>query len=287
MNSSLFNFKSNKQNILKKYFIAIVPLLLFGVYKNGVNLLLNNVSIITILKLLIFPIFGFVFGLIIDFSNSKKLSIDFYSLIGLLIGLAVPYSCNLLIFVCSMLVLFLLSKFDSDKSFNHIAVVSLLIAVCLAIFAKLDYRTIIEVNNEYEYSLFDKFIGFNQSGIFISSILSSFIGLIILCFSELYKRNIAIISLISYLVVVLFNIIFHGYFETFNLIFSGANIFCFVYLAPMCIFSPISKNRSILFAVLIGVVSGIVSILGLYQISGFIAIIFANIVEFIISAIKK
>lgn len=287
MNSNLIELKNQKSRLIIQYLLALTPLIMFGIYKNAINLYLNGVSITTILSLLLFPILGSSLGMVIDIINNKKLKIDFNFLIGLIIGLITPYSCNIIVFLIAFLFLFIINKIDLFNNLNYICIISIIIILGLCFLAKFDYRNILEINNKYSYSLFDKFIGFNIGGLFTTSILASIIGYIILSFNKLYKKEIAIISLITYMIILTTNILVHNLHQTINLMLNSNNIFGIIFIAPLCIFTPIGKKQTMIFSIIIGIIGGIISIIGLPDIAIMISILVANIINSIILVFKN
>ena len=77
------------------YIISLIPLILFGFYKNGISLYIKDyVNIVGMLKPLLFIIIGFLLGIIVNIIYEKIIhkEVTFYE----------KKNCNIVFVVCNI-----------------------------------------------------------------------------------------------------------------------------------------------------------------------------------------
>ena len=160
-NDILIHKNSNTHNLLKKFFISLLPLILYGFYKNGILLYLNGaINFLSIFKPLLFPLLGFSSGLLINYITKKKIYINELSLYGLLIGMIVPLSTNILLFLIILLILLYISTILEKKvKVNTVCLIKIAIILLSLIFNCYEYGNINELNTVYDLYLRDILFG--------------------------------------------------------------------------------------------------------------------------------
>lgn len=275
MNNIYVHNKKNNLNLL--YIISFILLIFYGFYKNGI--LLREFGIISMIKPLIIPSVTIIINLL--FSKIKKIKFLNNNLIYLLlISLMVPSNMSIILFSIIILIVSILLYFVIDKinlKFNVVAVIKLLIMLLLFVLGKNSYLNSIEQAHVYSYDLLDVFLGRGISGICSSSILLILIGYLILYTNEYYKKEIPIISLCVYLLgTVVMKLVFHKVF-----IINALIIYSMVFIAPINEYSPVGKNKKIIYSILIG----ILTLLFTYFITAYDGVILAILISSLINYI--
>ena len=98
---------SSENSYFYHLFFAFLPLIGYGIYKNGILPFLNHDSSwIFIFKPLFLAVIGFLMGYLVDYFRSlqlKKKLVWKYSIYGLAIALLMPFQISILFFVFKFL----------------------------------------------------------------------------------------------------------------------------------------------------------------------------------------
>ena len=199
-------------NSIKKisliYFISLIPLILFGFYKNGISLYIKGyVNVLGMFKPLLFIIIGLICGILSniiyekinksDKNISDILFSSFHMLYGVLIASVSSINTNLFLFsIVTFLVLFI-SKFIKNNKVNIVALASLIIFFIMNIFHEFSFLNSYEVSNHFNMNAIDYLFGKGSGGIFTTNIILLIISFIILYCSKVYKKNVSLFSIIS------------------------------------------------------------------------------------------
>lgn len=280
MNNILIHKKSSLSKIYMNYFIALIPLIIYGIYKNGILLYIDgSISFINVFKPLLLPIIGGLSGLFVHFVINREFKFNPLILYGLIVGMIVPISTNILIFLVAIIALLFLSKYlEKYFSFNTICFVKLIIVGFLLIFKMCEYANVTELAHDYAFSFIDIIFGRGIGGISSSSIILIIVGYIYLLSDYYYKKEIPLYGLLSYILVILISYIFIKDFSIIiNNIFASSVLFTFVFIAPMSEFSPYTPKGKLIFGISIGVLSALFTIfIGSFEAS-IIAILIVSI----------
>ena len=249
----IFSKDNNREYLL---FIAIIPLYLYGIYKNGYLLYANKyINLFGIFKVVLYPLIsaliGYLFGYI--FKNKKRELLNF----GVLAGLIVPFNFNMVIYFILVIGLLLLVALIPNK--YKINELSLFLAILIVI-SKLSNNSLLfnpmELTNMYKFTLVDLFFGRGASLLYTSSIFWIICSYFVLVFIKTYKKNIFLISGFTFTILFLvYMIITKDYLNTFKLFLNGTTFFSLVYLAPINIASPSTDKEITIFSILLGIVS--------------------------------
>lgn len=253
MNDNYLHEKKNNINTI--YLIVLSFLIAFGFYKNGILVFKEfSNNYIMLFKPLLFPILSIGISILFDFIFNKSLKLTDNSIYLLLVSMIIPVNTSVLLFIFLNLVFNILIKFVFDKfnlRINYVALFKLMIICVLIFFNKYNYANNLEIIKKYSYDLIDIFIGRGISGVCSSSILFSFLGYIFLSLNKYYKNEIPIISIISYMVLVL---IFKFAFNHV-IIINSLIIFAFIFIAPLNSFSPAIKKDKVIYSILTGILA--------------------------------
>lgn len=290
-NEILIHKNYNLTKIYQKYFIALLPLIIYGFYKNGLLLYLDNsISFINMFKPLLFPILGAFSGLIVNLVLKKEFKFNPLILYGLIVGMIMPINTNIIIFGIAMIGLMFLANFLETKfSFNIVCFIKLLLVILLMILSSYEYGNVTEIAQNYAFSFIDILFGRGIGGVCSSSIVWIVAGFIYLIMDYYYKKEIPIYAIISYVIITLLSYLF---IKDINIIISNvvssSVLFAFIFIAPIANFSSYTKNGKLLFGILIGVITAVLTIfIGSFE-SAIIAILLASILkDFIDNIIRQ
>ena len=290
---------NKSDNSIKKitltYIISLLPLILFGFYKNGISLYIKKyISILEMFKPLIIILLGFMIGVLVNIIYEKKINknkdnikdIIFSSLhpiYGILIGCISSINTNIILFSIVTFIVLLISKFIKNTKINYIALSSLIIFFIMNIFGKFSFLNIYEVSNKFNMNAIDYLFGKGSGGIVTTNILLLIISYIILYNSNIYKRNIPIYSFISFLLLtIIYCFIKNDIGNIMNMLFTNGILFSFVYIASEPNSSSYTRLGSTIYGIIVGILSFIFYLINpaLSSLGGiFIASIFNSLID--------
>lgn len=262
--------KSNNsiKRITLTYIISLLPLILFGFYKNGISLYIKKyVNILEMFKPLVIILLGFLIGATVNVIYEKKINknkdnikdIIFSSLhpiYGILIGCISSINTNIILFSLVTFIILLISKFTKNTKINYITLTSLIIFFIMNIFGKFSFLNAYEVSNNFNMNAIDYLFGKGNGGIVTTNILLLIISYIILYNSNIYKRNIPIYSFISFLLLtIIYCFIKNDIGNIMNMLFTNGILFSFVYIASEPNSSSYTRLGSTIYGIIVGVLS--------------------------------
>lgn len=259
------NYSIKKISLI--YLLSLLPLIVFGFYKNGINLYMKKyVNIFGLLKPLLIIIIGFIIGILVNLiyeklvkkSNSKISDIifsSFHPIYGVLIAGVSSINTNLLLFTIITFIVLFISKFLSLK-INYVALCSLIILFIMNIFNKFTFLNIYEINTKFNLNTIDYMLGKGSGGIITTNILLLILSFIILYNIKTYKKLIPIISTIVFgLLVICYSIYNNNIGNILNMMFTNGILFSYIYIAPETISSCYTKNGIIIYSILIAIIT--------------------------------
>lgn len=263
MNKTYLKAKDNIKSINLNIFIALLPLLFTGFYKNGLKLYMNNlVSVYGLFKPLLFDIIGLLCGIIVNIiynrikKSNNKIFNDFYPLYGLLIASVISINTNIVLFTTSTFVLLLISKLLNNNKINIIAFTSLIIIFISNLLGQFTYLNLYEQKNTLTLNSLDYLIGRGSGGINTTYILVLIISLIVLSVNRYYKKEIPLYSSITFISCLTFYLIFTNKIGTIlDNIFTNGILFSYIFIAPEFLTSSYTKKGKIIYSIIIGVVT--------------------------------
>jgi len=106
---------TDKKDLIKKYYIALIPLILFSIYKNGI-LLFNN-DLINISKIFT-PLYFYIISIIVGFIASKILKDNTKEniLICLIVSSTISINTNMIIYPILLFVSLFIGKVITTKT---------------------------------------------------------------------------------------------------------------------------------------------------------------------------
>lgn len=268
MNNKYIDSGQNIKKINLNILISLLPLILFGFYKNGIKLYyLGLENFIGMLKPLIFAISGFLIGLISSFIYDRfikkkdvlffKDSLNtFYPLYGVLIASIISINTNYILFVLVTFIVLFFSKFIKNNYLNVVSLAFLIILIIMNITSSFTFLNVYEINAILHLEPIDYFLGMGSGGVFATCAILLILSFIILCLKNYYKKEIAIISISTYIIC----IFIYGLFTSdlkliLESIFSNGLLFNFIYIAPLSMFSPSTYKGKVIYSILVGIVT--------------------------------
>ena len=248
--------KENISIIVKKYLLCLLPLIIYGIYKNGYLLYSRNlISFPEIFKIVYLLLISFCVYLIINKLIFKK---SFWSLdlvFILVIPLFMPSNINIVIYTLGLFISYLLVSILGKKlKFNKMAFCKLFIILLLVLFSNYTYLISGLALNIYSLNLWDNLWGRNIGGIATSNIILGLIILIIFCLTNIYKKSVAISSLLTFLILTLilndFNI---------NIITYSTPILGIILLNIDTTSTPVTKKAMIIYGIMHGILTSILT----------------------------
>ena len=274
MNKVYIHSKNTIDKYVLKYIYGLIPLVLYGIYKNGIILYnANLINFFSIFKVLYLIVISLIIYVIFSIITKRKLKLNLELLSILIIPLFMPYSINLLLYSISLFILLFIDYYLSKiLKYNNISFIILGIILVLVIFNSYNYLNPIEQTNNYSYSFLDLLFGRNPGGIAASSIIIGIILIIYYSIFTIYKQNIAISSIIVFL---LLTVILNNF--NINSLLNSNAILSFILIAPELKNTPVSLKGTIIYGIVVGIISALLCQFVSIYIGAFIAIFIVSL----------
>ena len=278
--------KENKNEYL--FYLSVIPLFLYGIYKNGYLLYINKyINFFGVIKVAMYPVIavllGFIFGFIFKEKKENLLKCS------ILAGLVAPFDFNMIAFYSIIVgILFLVALVPNHNKINELSLLCTILILLNKVFNNSIIFNPMELTNMYKFTLFDLFFGRGASFLYTSSIFFLIVSYIILLFIKTYKKNIPLIASFSFILLALiYMIITKTYLNNLVILLNGTTFFSFIYLAPINEVSPSIKKEIIIYSVLVGVVSFILIYLFKIYTGSIIAVLSLSIIYRIYYKIRQ
>lgn len=215
--------------------LILVPLIIYGIYKNGIYLYRNKlVSGLGMFKPIIIIFGGAVIAAIVNFlyeyfykGNKQNSIIDnifssFHVEYAILLGCIMSINVNLLIYFIVLTIVIIASKFIDDK-INTVCIIFLIIYAISYFMDGFSFLNIYESSKTFSYEFIDYLIGRAPGGLASTHVILIIAGLIGLTLTNNNKTTISLSSIITYIILVF------GYAIVTKNDFSSI-LFCYNYL---------------------------------------------------------
>lgn len=275
-----------KNNDAFIYYLSFIPLIIYGLYKNGYLLVSNNyASFVDAYKIVLYPIGCFLIGVLFSLAFKKRrMQVLSYAI---LMGMVAPYNFNIFLYLAVVFLFMFIVSFVPNK--YKVNEVSMLITILIAVnyFSKhFNIFNPMEIANTHSYSLVDLFFGRGPSYLFTSSIFLIIISYSALSFIKTYKKDIPLIASFVFAgLVFVYMIASKSYLDNIKLFLNGTTFFSFVYLSTINVSSPSTKLVTYIYSFLVGLLSFIfIYLFDIYTgaiIAAFIISVFYRIYELI------
>ena len=249
----IFNKDTNREYLL---YFAVLPLYLYGIYKNGYLLYTNKyIDLVMVFKVILYPLITSLFGLLLGFifKDKKRELLHF----GILAGLVAPFNYNMFLYLAIVIgCLFLTALVPNKFKINEVAFLLTLLIILNKVHDSSILFNPMELTNMYKFTLFDLFFGRGASLLYTSSIFWIICSYFVLTFIKTYKKNIFLISGgVFTLLFIVYMIINKDYLNTFKLFLNGTTFFSLIFIAPINVASPSVDKEISIFSVLLGILT--------------------------------
>ena len=269
MNNVYIRSKKNIFNISIVRIILLIPMILYGIYKNGIFLYINKyTNLYGLFRPFIFILGGAFIGAIINIiyeyifnkKNNDKPKIkevlfsSFHIEYGIILGCLTSINTNMLVFFLSLFIIFFLSKFL--KNMVNIMCVCFIVIYAFQslVLNGFNYMNTYETNKLFEYNILDYIIGKNVGGIASTNILISILILILLSVTNNTKTSISVLSLVTSFV--LFSVYcMISNINIGNIYFQYGYVFMFIYVATDYVTSSYTVLGMRLFGIIVGILT--------------------------------
>lgn len=256
MNRIYINSKITIDKYILRYIYGLIPLIIYGIYKNGILLYnLNLINFLEIFKILYLLIISLIIYTIYCLIFKKKIKLNLEVLNILIITLFVPPSVNILIYTITLFIGLIINHYLSKVlKYNNTTFMLLFILLFLIIFKNYNYLNLAEATKSYSFSFLDLLFGRNTAGIASSSIIIGLLLIIYFSIFTIYKKEITLSSIISFILLI-------GLLNNFNIvnILNGNAILSLILIAPDMLSTPIKRNEKIIYGIIIGLLSALLT----------------------------
>ena len=269
MNNVYIRSKKSIYHISFMRILLLIPMVLYGIYKNGIFLFVNKyTNVYGLFRPFIFILGGAFIGAIINIfyeyvinkKNNTNVSLkevlfsSFHIEYGIILGCLTSINTNMLVFFLTLVIIFLLSKFMKNRV-NTICVCFIIIyAIQSLLLNGFNYMNIYESNKLFEYNILDYIIGKNVGGIACTNILINLLVFILLSVTNNTKTSIGVLSMItSFLLFSLYCMIAN--INIGNVYFQYGYIFIFTFVATDYVTSSYTILGMRIYGILIGILT--------------------------------
>ena len=271
------HYSKDTTSLIKHYFLALIPLIIFSIYKNGFLLYNNNlITFKTLLLPFYFLIISLVVASLVSFIFKEKIGPEL--LIALIISLTISPNTNYIIYPILLFIMFVILKvikLKTKKEFNMEALIRLFLILSL-LFNSYSYLNIAEKLHKFNYSYFDVFLGFTSGGLGTTSLFLLIISFIILALNKFYKKIIPFMASLGYLIPLIIYFFISKEPTTFLAILNGHNYYSFIFLASLVATPNSSKSMSI-YGLLIGIITSLITIFFNFYEASYISIFLVSL----------
>jgi Na+-translocating ferredoxin:NAD+ oxidoreductase RnfD subunit len=267
MNKVFIKSKNSLKLFYKYLLLALMPLLLYGFYKNGIFLYINKyTSFIGLFKPIIFDLLGFLIGLIVNLIYTKNKKIyhnlndtlynSFAPIYGLLIASLVSINTNIFLFIIITFFILLISRFTGKHNINVVSLSVLIIILITNLIGNFSYLNNYELAKNLNLNGIDYLFGRGSGGINTTSGILLIISLIILSTKPFYKKEIPLYSSLIYIILIIgYDIITNNVGYILDNIFANGILFSFVFVGTDPLTSSYTKKGMFIYSLIIGIIT--------------------------------
>ena len=253
--STFIREETNIKKIISYLYISIIPLLIFGFYKNGIK----SYDGIYTLHPLILDLVGFASGTLVSIILEKKKPLtSFYPFYGLLSASLVFSNTSIIVFgfIC-FISLFIYKKINKNNV-NIVCVIALIV-ILISNFYETSYLNLV-INSNTNLDGLDYLLGKGSAGLNASCTLLSLASYLYLSTKDFYKKEIPLYSFLIYSILMVIYLSFIGDINSlFVRLLSNGTIFSLVFVSTMGTTSSYTKRGRICYALILGILMFILS----------------------------
>lgn len=253
--STFVREETNIKKIISYLYISIIPLLIFGFYKNGIK----GYDGIFILHPLILDLIGFASGALVSIILEKKKPLtSFYPFYGLLSASLVFPNTSIIVFGLICFISLFIYKKINKNNVNIVCVIALIV-ILISNFYETSYLNLV-INSNTNLDGLDYLLGKGSAGLNASCTLLSLASYLYLSTKDFYKREIPLYSFLIYSILMVIYLSFIGDINSlFVRLLSNGTIFSLVFVSTMGSTSSYTKRGRICYALILGILMFILS----------------------------
>lgn len=253
--STFVREETNIKKIISYLYISIIPLLIFGFYKNGIK----SYDGIYILHPLILDLIGFASGSLVSIILEKKKPLtSFYPFYGLLSASLVFPNTSIIVFGLICFISLFIYKKINKNNVNIVCVIALIV-ILISNFYETSYLNLV-INSNTNLDGLDYLLGKGSAGLNASCTLLSLTSYLYLSTKAFYKREIPLYSFLTYSILMVIYLSFIGDINSlFVRLLSNGTIFSLVFVSTMGSTSSYTKRGRICYALILGILMFILS----------------------------
>lgn len=253
--STFVREETNIKKIISYLYISIIPLLIFGFYKNGIK----GYDGIYILHPLILDLVGFASGVLVSIILEKKKPLtSFYPFYGLLSASLVFPNTSIIVFGLICFISLFIYKKINKNNVNIVCVIALIV-ILISNFYETSYLNLV-INSNTNLDGLDYLLGKGSAGLNASCTLLSLASYLYLSTKGFYKREIPLYSFLTYSILMVIYLSFIGDINSlFVRLLSNGTIFSLVFVSTMGTTSSYTKRGRICYALILGILMFILS----------------------------
>lgn len=253
--STFVREETNIKKIISYLYISIIPLLIFGFYKNGIK----SYDGIYILHPLMLDLVGFASGVLVSIILEKKKPLtSFYPFYGLLSASLVFPNTSIIVFGLICFISLFIYKKINKNNVNIVCVIALIV-ILISNFYETSYLNLV-INSNTNLDGLDYLLGKGSAGLNASCTLLSLASYLYLSTKDFYKREIPLYSFLTYSILMVIYLSFIGDINSlFVRLLSNGTIFSLVFVSTMGSTSSYTKRGRICYALILGILMFILS----------------------------
>lgn len=243
----------------------LLPLIIYGVYKNGIFLYVNHyVKLFDMFRPLILILIGALIGASVNIIYEKIIKrrdgslIDtifssFHMEYGIILASISSINTNIFAFTICTFFLLLISKFLNNR-INVVCIIFIVLYCIMSIKGEYIFANLYELSKNFSFNLMDYLTGRAPGGIASTHIILLLIALTGLHISNTNKSEITVYSFVSYSVpAVIYAIIKE--INVLDILFLNNYMFVFTFVATDSVTSSYTTNGKKLFGLLVGILT--------------------------------
>lgn len=253
--STFVREETNIKKIISYLYVSIIPLLIFGFYKNGIK----SYDGIYILHPLMLDLVGFASGVLVSIILEKKKPLtSFYPFYGLLSASLVFPNTSIIVFGLICFISLFIYKKINKNNVNIVCVIALIV-ILISNFYETSYLNLV-INSNTNLDGLDYLLGKGSAGLNASCTLLSLASYLYLSTKAFYKREIPLYSFLTYSILMVIYLSFIGDINSlFVRLLSNGTIFSLVFVSTMGTTSSYTKRGRICYALILGILMFILS----------------------------
>lgn len=277
--------KKNVSSLIKENICLLIPFIIYGIYKNGYLIYQKNlISLLGIFKPLFLCLISILIKFGIDYIKNKKIKIDYNLVYVLLISMIMPYNINIFLYIVLFLIFYILSLFlDKYLKINKVCFIYLIIILIHFLLNDFTYLNPLEEKFNFSYGFLDYLFGKNIGGISNTNIFLSLACYIYLLNNFYYKKDIPFIINMTYLLLAF---IYFFLFNDSSFLLNSELIFASIFICSLSEYSPYKVSHQIIYAIFIGVISFIISIIFNKVIAIYLATFIVSTISLLINRLR-